>query len=113
MSRAKSVALLTKMWHRANVAFTDDEIKALGTLITQHVGDAIERKIEPFHAEMSAQFSEMNERFDFLYSENEKRGQEYLVITEQLNRIGSRLDRIVVKIENHEERLESLENKCA
>ena len=44
-------------------------------------------KIEPLHVEMSARFSEMNERFDFLYRENEKRGQEYLVITERLNRI--------------------------
>ena len=69
---------------------------------------------------MSARFSEMNERFDFLYRENEKRGQEYLVITERLNRIDTQLGNVeetragvVERSDEHEQRLQSLEKKCA
>ncbi len=66
----------------------DADLKALQVLLQQE----LQQEIEPLRSEMNKRFDEVAVQLDGLYRENEKREQEYLVLTEQSARLEGRVD---------------------
>ena len=81
------------------MSLSETDLEAIAALMKQEIESAFDVRLEPFRREV-------NERFDGLYKQDEKREQEYLFINEQLKRIEN-------KVDGHEERITNLEQKVA
>jgi hypothetical protein len=67
------------------MSLTEEDFKALRLLMREEINDAFEQRFEPFRNEVNERFREVDRRFDGLYAQNEKREQEYLSMTAQLD----------------------------
>ena len=86
---------------------TDDDLKAIGNLM--------ELKIQPVLERMEKRDSEVNARFDFLIKQNEDREREYLLMSQQLGRhetqvekMSAQLDRIETMVDRHEQQFDAI-----
>jgi hypothetical protein len=88
------------------MSLTEKDLEAIGLLMKQQIEEVFEVRLEPFR-------HEVNKHFDHLYKQDERREQEYLVITEQLTRIENRLESVENKVDGHAQRIGVLEKKVA
>lgn len=102
------------------MALTDDDLKALRLLMREEIRDSFERSVEPLRKGVSDRLRDMVGQMEGLYTQNEKREQEYLFIREQLSRQEKQLGEIHNSGSRHEQyftdldsRVLELENKRA
>ena len=69
------------------MALTEDDMKALGSLLREE----LQAEVRPFRNEVRKRFDEVATQMDGLYQRDEKREQEYLSIREQIRRLEARL----------------------
>lgn len=84
---------------------TEDDLRAMGALM--------ELKLQPVLERMDRRDSEVNSRFDFLIKQNEDREREYLLMSEQLDRIETKVDRYDRYLDDLDGRVTELEKKSA
>ncbi len=84
---------------------TDDDLKAIGALM--------DLKLQPVLERMDKRESEVNARFDALIKQNGDREREYLLMSEQLNRIEKKVDRYDQYFDDFDARVSDLEKKTA
>tara|TARA_Y100000310_G_scaffold336468_1_gene421080 strand:- start:1732 stop:1977 length:246 start_codon:yes stop_codon:yes gene_type:complete len=77
---------------------SEDDLKAIGTLMREEITDAFERRLTPFEAEVREFRNEVNGRFDHLFKQEETREQEALVISKQLDDLDERVGALENKI---------------
>ena len=65
---------------------TDDELKALRLLLREE----LQAELKPFRAEVGKRFDEIGSHIDGLYQRDDKRGQKYFSIREQIKRLERR-----------------------
>lgn len=95
------------------MSLTEEDFKALRLLMREEINDAFEQRFEPFRNEVNERFREVDRRFDGLYAQNEKREQEYLSMTAQLDRIEKTVDRHDRYFDDLDNRVAALEKKSA
>ena len=78
---------------------SEKDLEAIGLLMEQTIDNAFDSRLEPFRREV-------NERFDHVFKELETLQREYEFTGEQLKRKDKKLD-------DHEERITTLEEKVA
>lgn len=81
------------LWHALEMALENEDIKRIAELIQPLRDD-----ITQLRTEMNAQFDEVQNNFEGLYSRDEKREQEYLILRGQLARLESRVDELEKKV---------------
>jgi hypothetical protein len=69
------------------MAFTEDDLKALGLLLREE----LQAEVRPFRNEVGKRFDEVATQMDGLYQRDKKREREYLSIREQIRRLEARL----------------------
>jgi hypothetical protein len=84
---------------------SDDDLRAIGTLM--------ELKLQPVLKRMDRRDSEVNARFDALFKQNDDREREYVLMSEQLNRIEKKVDRYDQYFDDLDARVSELEKKTA
>jgi hypothetical protein len=84
---------------------SDDDLRAIGTLM--------ELKLQPVLERMDRRDSEVNARFDGLFKQNDDREREYVLMSEQLNRIEKKVDRYDQYFDDLDARVSELEKKTA
>ncbi len=77
---------------------SENDLKAIGTLMREEINDAFERRLTPFEAEVREFRNEVNGRFDHLFKQEETREQEALVISNQLDGLDERVGALEKKI---------------
>ena len=77
---------------------SENDLKAIGTLMREEINDAFERRLTPFEAEVREFRNEVNGRFDHLFKQEETREQEALVISKQLDDLDERVGALEKKI---------------
>lgn len=102
------------------MAFTEDELKTLSTLLGQEVDRRLEKHLSPFRREVDRFRQEVDQRFsevlghiDGLAKANETREHEYLVVTKQLDDINTELANHRQYFDDLGERVTVLEKKIA
>lgn len=98
------------------MSLTEDDLKTLRLLIREEVRG----EIQPFREEVNRRFRLVDERFDYLYKQDEKWEQEFLSIGRQLDRhdkkfetIDARLDRIEKKVDRQNQYFDDLDARIA
>ena len=69
------------------MALTNDDIRRISELFTP-----LEQRIDAFETRVHSGFGEVLSNFDVLFRRDERREQEYLLLREQINRLGERVD---------------------
>ena len=89
------------------MSLTEDDLKAISAIMDQ--------KIAPLRQEVRDDVgrlrNEMNQSFDHLYRQDEKREQEYLFVKEQLSRQEKQLSGISEQLSRHEQYFIDLDNR--
>jgi chromosome segregation ATPase len=85
------------------MSLTEDDMKALRLLMRE--------EIEPFRSEVNERFRDVDRRFEGLYTQNEKREQEYLFIKEQLSRQDRQLADISKELNRHTQYFDDLDGR--
>jgi hypothetical protein len=87
------------------VPLSNDDLKAIGALM--------DLKLQPVLERMDRRDSEVKARLDALIKQNGDREREYLLMSEQLNRIETKVDRYDQYFDDLDARVSELEKKTA
>ena len=91
------------------MSLTEDDFKALRLLIREEVRG----EVQPFREEVNQRLRVIDERFDYLYKQDEKWEQEFLSIGNQLDRMEKKLDRHDQYFDDLDIRVGAIEKKRA
>jgi len=79
------------------MALDKSDLIAIRSLMREEL-QPIETSIAEFRIQVDAQFTEVQSNFEGLYSRDEKREQEYLLLRQQIARLEERVDVIEKKV---------------